>query len=128
MAERESGGDTHRDLIVWQKAMQLAVHSYRIARRLPHYEQRELGMELRTAAGSIPRNIAEGKGRKGRRTNAEFVQFLSIARGSTRELDTSLELTVQLEFVDRELVAPVLSLAEEVSRWLTAIMNRLKPL
>lgn len=125
MAKRGSGNSPHRDLIVWQRAVQLAVGSYRIARHLPHDEQRQLGMQIRTAATSIPRNIAEGKGR---RTNADFVQFLSIARGSTLELDTSLELTVQLEFVDRQLVAPVLALGEEVSRMLTAMMNRLRPL
>jgi four helix bundle protein len=115
---------SHRDLIVWQKAMALAVESYCLVKRLPTSERFLLGAQIRDAASSIPMNIAEGKGRRGR---AEYAQFLSNARASTAELDTGFELAVRLAFVSVEEVAKARALMDEVGRMLTAMMRRLRP-
>jgi four helix bundle protein len=66
-------------LIVWQKAMQLAALSYRCAQRLPAIERFGLAAQIRSAATSIPANIAEGNGR---RVRDDYGRFLAIARGS----------------------------------------------
>lgn len=116
---------THRDLIVWQKAMRLAAESYLIAKKLPGEERFELGAQIRAAASSISANVAEGKGRRGK---AEYARFLSIARGSARELDSHLSLAVLLRFVPPADVHRAQRLLDEVSRMLTAMMQRLAPL
>ena len=115
----------HRKLIVWQKARSLAIEVYRVAKKLPPTERFELGSQLRTACVSITGNIAEGKGR---RTNGEYAQFLSNARGSTREVDSHLDLSVGLGFLAEKDVEPLVCLADEISRMLTAMMANLTPL
>ena len=69
----------YKELIVWQKAMDLTDEVYKLAQRLPKEEIYGLANQMRRAAVSIPSNIAEGQGRK---TNNEFCNFLSIANGS----------------------------------------------
>ena len=94
---------THRDLEAWQAGMDLAVEVYRLTRGLTAEERFGLTAQARRAATSIPANIAEGHGR---RTTGDFLQSLSIARGSLAELQTHLELTVRLEFLDRKAISP----------------------
>ena len=74
-----------RDLVVWQKAMDLTVAIYSIVNHLPKEETFALSDQIRRAAVSIPSNIAEGQGRV---TSKEFIRFLSMARGSLWELST----------------------------------------
>jgi len=81
----------YRDLIVWQKAMDLTVEIYRIAKKLPKEELFSLSDQMRRAAVSIPSNIAEGNGRQ---TKGEFQHFLRIAKGSAAELETQLLICV----------------------------------
>lgn len=78
---------SHQDLIVWQRAMQLVPLVYAVARRLPVEERYALADQLHRAAVSIPANIAEGQARQHHR---EFIQALTIARGSLAEVDTLL--------------------------------------
>jgi four helix bundle protein len=115
----------HKKLIVWQKAFTLGLEVYRVAKKLPASERFELGSQLRTACASITGNIAEGKGR---RTKGEFAQFLGMARGSAREVDSHLEFAVGLGFLKDEDVDPALCLAGEVSRMLTGMMQKLTPM
>jgi four helix bundle protein len=70
---------TFRDLNVWQKSVELAEETYRLAKKLPKAEEFGLASQIRRAAISIPANIAEGQGRRGSR---EFARFLAIAHGS----------------------------------------------
>lgn len=77
-----------RELKVWQKAMELTVEIYSIVKLLPREETYALSDQMRRAAVSVPSNIAEGQGRE---TMKEFIRFLSVARGSLRELSTQLE-------------------------------------
>jgi len=82
----------YQDLIVWQKAMELAEIVYVLARKLPKEELFALSDQMRRAAISIPSNIAEGHARN---STKEFIQFLSIAKGSTAEIETQLLLCVR---------------------------------
>src|ERR1041384_3393031 len=84
---------SHRDLIVWQKAMDLVMSVYKFTDDFPKRETFGLCSQIRRAATSIPANIAEGQGR---RLPGEFLQFLGNARGSLLELDTHLEVALRL--------------------------------
>ena len=87
---------TFRDLIAWQKAMELTKQIYRVSAAMPDNERFGLTAQIRRAAVSIPSNIAEGNGR-GSRT--DYIRFLRIARGSLMELQTQLILAEQLNLI-----------------------------
>src|SRR5688500_4478604 len=83
----------YRDLRAWQRAMELTVACYRCTRQLPTEERLELSRQIRRASASIAANIAEGNARS---HHGDYLHFLSIARGSTAELMTHLELVERL--------------------------------
>ena len=113
----------YRELLVWQKAMDAAEQVYRLVKLLPREEQFELSSQLRRAAVSIPSNIAEGQARN---STKEFVNFLSIARVSTAELETQLMLCVRLNYLQQTQIDPVFNLCDEISRMLTSLITKLK--
>lgn len=80
---------SYRDLLVWQRGMDLAAEVYRLSRAWPKEETYGLTSQARRAAAAIPANIAEGYGRQ---STASYAQFLKIARGSLKELETHLLL------------------------------------
>jgi four helix bundle protein len=88
----------YRELIVWQRAMEMVTSAYALARQLPEEERYALASQIRRAAVSVPANIAEGQARQYRR---EFVQALMIARGSLAELDTLLVIAVSLGYASQ---------------------------
>ena len=88
---------THRNLAAWREAMALVVAIYRQTAGFPKEERYGLTSQIRRAAVSIPSNIAEGAGRNSPR---ELLQFLGVTCGSLAELDTQLELAVQLGYMD----------------------------
>lgn len=90
---------SHRDLIVWQKAMDLVVMVYRQTEAFPKTETYGLTSQIRRAVTSIPANIAEGQGR---RLPGEYLYFLANARGSLCELDTHLEVALRLNYLSSE--------------------------
>ena len=112
-----------RELKVWQKAMDLTVEIYRITRCLPKEETYGLSDQMRRAAVSVPSNIAEGQGRDSCR---EFIHFLSMARGSLRELSTQLEICERIQFIERSDVLISDSLIIEVDKMITALASKLK--
>ncbi len=114
---------SHRELIVWQKAVSLAVRSHLLARTLPASERFELGSQMRRAAASIPANIAEGNGRTHRK---EYVHFLAISRAWSAELQTYLEMMHHLRYGDEGEVSALIRLSDEVGRMLTALIRRLR--
>jgi four helix bundle protein len=114
---------SHRDLVVWQKSMDLVVKVYELARMLPSDERFAMTSQMTRAAVSIPANIAEGKGRG---TPREYVQFLRIARGSLMELDTYVELICRLGYVNPSLTATVGDLIAQVGKMLSAMKSRLQ--
>ena len=112
----------YRDLIVWQRAMQLAEAAHGIATTFPHKGTAGLADQLRRAAMSIPANIAEGNGRRHR---GDYLRHLAVARGSLMEVQTHLELAGRLQFADKSRIAHALSLCDEISRMLTVLRRRL---
>ena len=113
---------SYRKLTVWSKGMELVVLAYRIAVTLPVQERFVMVTQITRAAVSIPASIAEGTGRRGKR---EFAYFLSVARGSARELDVLLEITERLGYAPAEATRLARFLAEEVSRMLTSMLGKL---
>jgi four helix bundle protein len=112
----------YRDLVVWQRAMQLAEEVHALASTFPRVGTAGLGDQLRRAAMSIPSNIAEGNGRRHR---GEYLRHLAVARGSLMEAQTHLELARRLDFADATRIARTLSLCDEISRMLTVLRRRL---
>jgi four helix bundle protein len=116
-------GQAFRDLVVWQRSMQLAVTVYGLTGKFPQEERYGLTSQIRRSAVSVPSNIAEGQGR----LNAgEFRQFLGIARGSNYELQTQLELAKALKLGSRELIEGAESLSHEVGRMLYALIESMR--
>ena len=111
---------SHRDLIVWQKSMDLVVAVYRACKSYPKDETYGLVSQTRRAAVSIPANIAEGQGR---RLAKEFHQFLAHARGSLLELDTHLELALRLEYMNQAQYCSLHQQIDEVGRLLNGLMR-----
>ncbi len=109
-----------RDLIVWQKAMDLAIEVYSLAKLLPKEETYALSDQIRRAAISIPSNIAEGQGRI---TTKEFIRFLSMARGSLWELSTQIEICERLNYLEKSQTAPIHNLITEIAKMLNALSN-----
>ena len=112
-----------RDLLVWQKAMQLTVAIYRLTQGFPREEIYGLTSQIRRAAVSVPSNIAEGQGRL---NSAEFRQFLGIARGSVCEVQTQLEIARALQFGTPELLNDAESLSHEVGKMIYSFLESLK--
>jgi len=113
--------ESHRDLIAWRKAKNLALNVYRCTRRFPKDEVYGLSSQMRRAAVSIPSNIAEGKGRY---SNKEFVQFLYYARGSLLELETQLSIARDLSYIDLLVFESLESETEELGRILNGLIKR----
>ncbi len=113
---------SYKDLIVWQKAIELAKLVYRLTMTFPNEEKFGLTAQLRRAAVSVPSNIAEGQAR---RTTGEFVQFISHAEGSIAELDTQLILSLELKFSPMKDVAPAFELLTEIRKMLNALRRTL---
>ncbi len=118
----ESNIKSHRDLIAWQKAMNLAQTIYDLTRNFPKEEIYGLTSQVRRCAVSIPANIAEGQGR---RSKKEFQQFLGHARGSLLELDTHLELALRFNYINSESYQNVLPQVQEVGRILNGLLRSL---
>jgi four helix bundle protein len=115
---------SHRDLIVWQRAMDLVTTAYRVTEDFPKSELYGLTGQIRRSAASIPANIAEGQGR---RLAGEFLQFLANARGSLLELDTHLEIAVRLGLLSKELHSALMEQLIEVRKLLNGLMRSIRP-
>ena len=109
---------SYKDLIVWQKAMDLAVQAYELCKQFPKTETYGLIAQATRAAASVPGNIAEGSARGAAK---DYSRFLAIARGSLVELETYLLLAVRLRYANQEMAQPVLDLIDEVGRMLNTL-------
>ena len=115
--------ESYRDLEVWERAMGLATMIYELTRSFPQEERFGLTSQIRRAAVSIPANIAEGWGRGGTR---EFQQYLRIAQGSLRELETHLLLSSRVGLCAETAIEPLLSEATILSKQLVALQRSLQ--
>jgi four helix bundle protein len=113
---------SHRDLIAWQKAMDLTVRIYHLTKSFPREETYGLISQIRRASASIAANIAEGQGR---RLSKEFQQFLANSRGSLLELDTHLELSFRIGYLKKEDHLELKDKINEVGRILNGLMRSL---
>jgi len=113
---------SHRDLLVWQKAMDLVDRVYDLAESFPANEGYGLTSQITRAAVSVPANIAEGQARS---TAKDFANFLAIARGSLMETETLLTVAVRRGYVPEPDAGPAYSLITEVSKMLTSLRNRI---
>ena len=114
---------TYRDLIVWQKAIQLVTEIYKISQNLPKEEQFGLNSQIRRAAVSIPSNIAEGYGRN---SNQDFIRFLRQANGSLFELQTQLLICLNLKFLEDEDYHNLEDHTREVERLNSSLINSIQ--
>lgn len=112
----------YKDLIVWQKSMDLVLEIYRITALYPKSELFGLVSQSRRCAVSIPSNIAEGRMRGSRK---DFRQFLIIALGSAAELETQIEIVKRLKLVNESEISYASSLLVEVIKILRAIITKL---
>lgn len=113
----------YQELIVWQKAMELSRVIYQVTKSFPEDERFGLTSQLRRASISIPSNIAEGQGRL---TAGEFRQFLGTARGSAFEVETQIQLALDLEYLSTAEASNLLELTSEVSRMLNGLIRSLQ--
>ncbi|MER9295282.1 four helix bundle protein [Mesorhizobium sp. M0621] len=116
--------DSYRDLIVWQQAMDLAVSIYEVTKAWPKEEIYGLTAQLRRAAISVPANIAEGYGRESR---ASYQQFLRIAQGSLKELETHLLIAQRVGIASHVAVEPLTIRSESVGTLLRLLIRKLSP-
>ncbi len=109
-------------LQVWQKAMDLAVMIYALSSSIPKTEQFGITSQMQRAAASVAANIAEGYQRG---TRKDYSRFISIARGSLAEAETFLLLATRIGRLNAEQTGQSLALADELSRMLTRLKQRL---
>ncbi len=111
----------HKNLVVWQKSKELVKLIYQATAQYPKSELFGLVSQMRRCVVSIPSNIAEGYGRG---SNSDLVHFLRIARGSVNELDTQIDISRDLSFMDNEMANAADELNEEVLKMLNSLIYK----
>lgn len=114
---------SYRDLRVWQEAMTLAELCYRLTREFPRDEIYGMTSQIRRAAASVPANIAEGDGRGNR---GEYLQFLRVAQGSLKELETHVLLSQRVQLTAAKSFESALAECETVGKMLRALIRSLE--
>jgi four helix bundle protein len=114
---------TYKDLIVWQKSIDLSIKIYKITFLFPKDELFGLSSQMKRSAVSIPSNIAEGRHRG---TRKDFASFLRISLGSSAELQTQLEISKKLSFVNELDYNECNKMLDEIMRMLNAMILKLK--
>jgi four helix bundle protein len=120
---RDDAVRSYKDLEVWQKAMQLAEDCYRATSEFPREEVYGMTAQIRRAAVSIPANIAEGYGRD---QTGSFIQFLRIAQGSAREVETHLILAGRARLLPDDVRDRLLDECERISKMLRSMIRALE--
>ncbi len=113
-----------RDLLVWQKAMELAREVYLRTEEFPKAETFGLRMQMRRSAVSVASHIAEGHGRL---TDVELRKSLGAARGSLYEFETQSELACDLKFLGQDCARKLLEVATETAKLINGLLGVLEP-
>ena len=113
----------YKELLVWQKGMNLAKLVYKLTMRFPSEERFGLTSQMRRAAVSVPSNIAEGRGRFGL---GGFLYHLSVATGSLMEVETQFLISERLEYLNPSEARAVLEKTAEVRRLLAGMVRALR--
>jgi four helix bundle protein len=114
---------SYRELLVWQAAVELAVMCYDATKPFPRTEAYGMTAQIRRAAASIAANIAEGHGRD---TPSQFLQFLRIAQGSLRELETHLTIAYKVGLVASTTAEPLTASCTEVGKMIRGLIRTLQ--
>ena len=114
---------SYRELIVWQKSIDLVTELYKITLNLPKSELYCLTSQIRRSCISIPSNIAEGYGRNS--TN-DYIRFLQIAVGSLYEFQTQLLITKNLKYIPQILYDDLHSKTYEIEKMLNSLITKIK--
>jgi four helix bundle protein len=114
--------EAYRDLRAWQEAMTVAADCYRITQLFPREEAFGMTSQIRRSAASVAANIAEGWGRDG---TGSFVQFLKVAQGSLKELETHLLLSERVGLSSTSVV-PLLARCDDLGRMLRSYIRSLQ--
>jgi four helix bundle protein len=109
---------SYRDLIVWQKSVEMVLAVYRATKKFPASEQFAITSQVQRSAVSVPANIAEGYGRN---TQKEYAHFLRIAHGSLSELETLLTISQKLSYCSAQEYSTLEKHTSEVARMLYAL-------
>ncbi|MCV3208438.1 four helix bundle protein [Mesorhizobium sp. YC-39] len=115
--------NSYRDLIVWKAAIELAVDCYSVTTAFPSKEAYGMTSQIRRSAASIAANIAEGHGRE---NTGAFIQFLRIAQGSLKELETHLILSGRVGLMVEKEVGRLLGQTEEIGKMLRSMIRSLQ--
>lgn len=115
-------GKSYKDLKVWSKSMDLVTEIYKVTGKFPKEEIYGLTNQLRRAAVSVPSNIAEGQGRFSRK---EFQQFLHHARGSLLEVETQIQIAMNLQYLTEPETKSILNISAEIGRMINGLKNSL---
>jgi len=113
---------TYRDLLVWQKSLILVTNIYKASKSFPKDETYGLTSQIRRCAVSIPSNIAEGYGRK---STSDYIRFLNIATGSLYELQTQLEICLNLQHLNKSSFDELYESSREIERMLSSLTKKL---
>jgi four helix bundle protein len=113
---------SYRELVAWQKAMDLVVLVYEVTKSWPREEIYGLTRQVREAVVGVPTNIAEGQGRN---SSNEFRHFLGIAYGSLAETETELLVGLRLRYSTADEIDKVLAASGEVGRLVRGLSNSL---
>ena len=117
------GVQSYRDLVAWQKGMDIVEAVYWVTQTWPQDEVYGLTNQARRAAVSVPANIAEGQGRRGA---AQMVHHVSMAGGSLHELETHLLIALRLGYLSQAGLAPLLAQTDEVGRLLSGLIRSMR--
>ena len=112
-----------KDLIIWQKGINIAEKCYFLTKHFPQDELYGMVQQIRRSAASIPANIAEGYGR---RSTREYLRFLNIAQGSINELETHLILSRRVGLCEETGIEMIISLLTEESRMIISLIKKLE--
>jgi len=112
-----------RELMIWQKAMDIVVCVYKLSASLPKDETYGLKSQLQRAAVLIPSNIAEGCSRN---TEPDFKRFLEVAIGSAYEIETQLSITENIGLISRSKIEPALQMVSEEQKMLSGFISRVR--
>ncbi|MBS1251767.1 MAG: hypothetical protein MAG451_00800 [Anaerolineales bacterium] len=114
---------SHRDLIVWQRAVKFAVRVYEMTSAFPKREMYGLTDQIRRSAVSIPANIAEGHGR---RSDGAFANHLGISLGSAAELDTHLQIALEIGYLSQVDHEELIAELTEITKMLHGLHRKVR--
>ena len=113
---------SYRDLIVWQKSVNMVTDVYKLLNSFPDDEKFGLTSQIKRSSVSISSNIAEGYGRN---YTKDYIRFLNIARGSLYEMQTQLQIAINLKFINTEDLRSINAVSNEIEKMLNSLIKKI---